>query len=247
MVNGRDAMPNGGSLTVRVDQAKSERAADLQPGNYVRLSVRDTGIGMDDATLSKATEPFFSTKELGKGTGLGLSMIQGLAVQLNGALRLSSRPEKGTTAELWLPVSSAAPDAPHWIDDTPVEETSAPQLTILIVDDDPLIAKSTADMLEDLGHKVIEANSGARALEILKEGRAVDFLITDYSMPKMTGAQLAQAVRDLRPDLPILLATGYAELPPGQDMDMPRLAKPYQQETVAHEIARLLKAGVPSA
>jgi len=241
VVNARDAMPNGGALTVRVDEARTEECADLLPGNYVRLSVRDTGIGMDEETLSNATEPFFSTKELGKGTGLGLSMIQGLAVQLDGALRLSSRPGNGTTAELWLPVSSAAPDEPHWTSETPMEENPAPQLTILIVDDDPLIAMSTVDMLEDLGHKVIEANSGARALDILKDGVAVDLLITDYSMPKMTGGQLAKAVREMRPELPILMATGFAELQPGMDIDLPRLAKPYQQEDVAAEILKLMK------
>ena len=241
VVNARDAMPNGGSLSIRVDQAPTDECADLRAGSYVRLSVSDTGIGMDDETLRKAAEPFFSTKELGKGTGLGLSMIQGLAVQLNGALRLSSTPGKGTVAELWLPVSSAAPDAPHWTSEAPMEEIVAPQLTILIVDDDPLIAMSTVDMLEDLGHKVIEANSGAKALEIMKDGKAIDLLITDYSMPKMTGAQLAKAARELRPGLPILMATGFAELQPGMDIDLPRLAKPYQQGDVAAEILILMK------
>jgi CheY-like chemotaxis protein len=229
-----------------VDEAKVGDSSDLLPGRYVRLSVADTGTGMNEETLAKATEPFFSTKELGKGTGLGLSMIQGLAQQLNGALRLSSRLDEGTVAELLLPVTAATPEAAMPAGGTVTEQSYPEKLTILVVDDDPLIAMSTVDMLEDLGHQVIEANSGARALEILKDGRKIDLLITDYSMPKMTGTQLAEAARRLRPGLPILLATGYAELPPGLDMDLPRLAKPYQQETVVQEIARLLKSTNPS-
>jgi CheY-like chemotaxis protein len=106
------------------------------------------------------------------------------------------------------------------------EEVEISRATILIVDDDPLIAMSTVDMLEDLGHDVIEANSGARALEILQNGPKLDLLITDYAMPKMTGAQLAKAARELWPELPILLATGYADLPQGSDIDLPRLGKP---------------------
>ena len=241
-VNARDAMPKGGTLTIRVDEAKAVESSDLLPGRYVRLSVIDTGTGMDEETLAKATEPFFSTKELGKGTGLGLSMIQGLAVQLNGALRLSSKPGNGTVAELWLPVSAAAPEIQPETSEAGAGEGKSLKLTILVVDDDPLIAMSTVDMLEDLGHKVIEANSGARALDFLKGDQKIDLMITDYSMPKMNGAQLARAARELHPDLPILMATGFAELQPGMDIDLPRLAKPYQQENVAAEIAKLMRA-----
>jgi signal transduction histidine kinase/FixJ family two-component response regulator len=242
VVNARDAMPMGGSLTITVDVAQTDGLEDLPPGTYVRLIVSDTGHGMDAETLAKATEPFFSTKELGKGTGLGLSMVHGLAKQLNGALRLTSEVGRGTRAELWLPATAQVVDidarAAH---DTP-EETVISRMTILVVDDDPLIAMSTVDMLEDLGHDVIEANSGARALEILQNGPKVDFLITDYSMPKMTGAQLAEAARELQPDLPILLATGYADLPPGFDIDLPRLGKPYQQGQLAAHISKVLNA-----
>jgi CheY-like chemotaxis protein len=208
----------------------------------VRLVVSDTGLGMDAETLAKATEPFFSTKELGKGTGLGLSMVHGLANQLNGALRLTSEVGRGTRAELWLPATAQVVDIEaRAVHDVP-EETVISRMTILVVDDDPLIAMSTVDMLEDLGHDVIEANSGAHALEILQNGPKVDFLITDYSMPKMTGAQLAEAARELQPDLPILLATGYADLPPGSDIDLPRLGKPYQQSQLAAHIFKVLNA-----
>src|SRR5690606_32767746 len=122
------------------------------------------------------------------------------------------------------------------------EGKTAPRATILVVDDDALIAMSTVDMLEDLGHEVIEANSGASALEILRHPRPIDLMITDYAMPKMTGTQLAEAARELRPRLPILLATGYAELPSGSACDLPRLGKPYQQTQLAAEIGKLLTA-----
>jgi PAS domain S-box-containing protein len=242
VVNARDAMPEGGVLSITADRVEVDEEGDLAAGPYVRLTVSDTGHGMDAETLSKATEPFFSTKELGKGTGLGLSMIHGLAVQLNGALRMTSEVGRGTRAELWLPATSLR-EAPVKSASVAAEDRAgAPKATILVVDDDVLIAMSTVGMLEDLGHEVLEANSGETALEILRQGRPVDLLITDYSMPRMTGAQLAKAARQILPDLPILLATGYAELPQGFDMELPRLGKPYMQEQLAAEIAKVLKA-----
>jgi PAS domain S-box-containing protein len=234
-VNARDAMPEGGTLTIVLDQR--DGGAGL-PGQYLRLGVTDTGSGMDARTLASAIEPFFSTKELGKGTGLGLSMVHGLAVQLGGELRLSSEPGKGTTAALWLPVS-----------DEPVEDmtpmpitavTSPPASTILVVDDDALINMSTVDMVEDLGHTALEAYSGKQALEILASGRQIDLLITDYAMPGMTGVELAEQARLLAPELPVLLATGYADLPSGTTTDLPRLAKPYQQAELASQLGQLL-------
>jgi len=239
-VNARDAMPQGGLVRIGLQHVQSPDSADLPSGSYLCLSVTDAGQGMDAETLKKAIEPFFSTKELGKGTGLGLSMIHGLAVQLNGALRLASEPGRGTRAELWLPTTARAREDTVMSTPTVPEEASA-RITILVVDDDALIAMSTVDMLEDLGHDVIEANSGARALETLNSGQAIDLLITDYSMPGMTGAQLAKAVLEIRPDLPILLATGYADLPPGADIDLPRLGKPYTQDQLAAEIAKAMR------
>lgn len=123
---------------------------------------------------------------------------------------------------------------------------SAPKTTVLYVDDDALIAMCTVEMLEDLGHEVIEANSASGALDILQKGRAVDLLITDYSMPKMNGAELASAARVLRPDLPILLATGYAELPSNAGVELPRIAKPFRQEQLAATIAKVLAPPRPS-
>ena len=238
-VNARDAMPDGGTLTISLSQEQVPASNDLAAGGYVRLSVSDTGCGMDSPTLARAIEPFFSTKEVGKGTGLGLSMIHGLALQLKGALRLHSEVGRGTHAELWLPVANgkAATAAPEAASDPDV---SRRHLTLLFVDDDFLISLSTAALLEDLGHAVIKASSGEAALEVLESGKPVDLMITDYAMPGMTGMQLAEAARQLRPDLPILLATGYADLPARTRLELPRLTKPYQQKQLAERITALL-------
>jgi signal transduction histidine kinase len=238
-VNARDAMSDGGTLTISLSLEQAPAARDLAAGRYVRLCVSDTGCGMDPQTLSRAIEPFFSTKEVGKGTGLGLSMIHGLALQLKGALRLLSDVGHGTRAELWLPVANgaAAAAAP---DSQPEASVSKRRLTLLFVDDDFLISLSTAALLEDLGHNVIKASSGAAALDVLKSGKPIDLLITDYAMPGMTGVQLAEAARKLKPDLPILLATGYADLPARAKVELPRLSKPYQQNQLAERITSLV-------
>lgn len=239
VVNSRDAMPDGGRVAISLDEVETGAVRDLEAGRYLRLSVSDSGTGMDALTLQKAVEPFFSTKEVGKGTGLGLSMIHGLAQQLKGALRLFSTPGRGTRAELWLPVA----------EDVPMAVTSEVQEVVpnvkrtaklLFVDDDFLIGLATTDLLEDLGHTVIRASSGAEALDILRDNKTIDLMITDYAMPGMTGLQLAEQARALRPELPILLATGYADLPARADLDLPRLNKPYQQMQLAEQIKALL-------
>ncbi|MBV9288597.1 MAG: response regulator, partial [Hyphomicrobiales bacterium] len=241
VVNARDAMPSGGALTISATENEPPASWGLAPGRYVRLAVSDTGCGMDADTLSKAIEPFFSTKEIGKGTGLGLSMVHGLAVQLNGTLQLSSEVGGGTTAEIWLPASEAAVE----MESAKVsrdEAAGVAKVSILLVDDDPLVAMSTADMLADLGHSVIEADSGEHALQILNSGQEIDLLITDYSMPRMTGVQLATAAREIRPDLAILLATGYAELPSGSAPTLPRIGKPFLAPQLRTEIAKILSS-----
>jgi CheY-like chemotaxis protein len=208
-----------------------------RPGTYLRIQVADTGVGMDQGTLRRAVEPFFSTKPLGKGTGLGLSMTHGLAVQLGGLLELDSEVGKGTTATLWLP-QAMKPAAE--IESVASPASFARTATILVVDDDPLVATSTVDMLEDLGHTVIGVNSGAQALQIINDGKRLDLLMTDQAMPGMTGVQLAEIVHQVRPDLPVLLTTGYTDLPAGKLVNLPRLSKPYQQAQLQAEIERLL-------
>ena len=240
VVNARDAMPEGGTITVagRGEVVGSGAAGGLPPGDYVCLAVTDTGLGMDETTLARAVEPFYTTKEVGKGTGLGLSMVHGLAEQSGGQLTLTSRPGQGTTAEIWLPV------APAEVRTTSERGTGlesavnggSPRLTILAVDDDSLVLTNTAAMLEDLGYEVIEATSGEQALRILRRARKIDLVITDQLMPGMTGVQLREAIQSEWPHLRVLLATGYAELPPGIDSNVPRLAKPYRQEDLNRAI-----------
>jgi len=237
-INARDAMPDGGVIELRVDRKQvTNDSGRLRPGTYLRIQIADTGVGMDQATLSKAIEPFFSTKPLGKGTGLGLSMTHGLAVQLGGLLELASEVGKGTTATLWLP--QAVKPASE-VEPAASSATFSRTATILVVDDDPLIATSTVDMLEDLGHSVIGVNSAAQALEIINTGKRLDLLMTDQAMPGMTGIQLAEIVRQKRPGLPVLLATGYTDLPAGKLANVPRLSKPYQQAELQAEIEKLL-------
>ncbi len=231
-INARDAMVDRGAITITID-----RDPDENGDGFLAVSIADTGSGMSEETLKRAIEPFFSTKPVGKGTGLGLSMVHGLAVQLGGSLKLKSAIGQGTTATLRLPVAKR-----YAIQ----EETSVAEIIkdrvakILVVDDDALIAMSTVDMLEDLGHKVLEANSGKHALELLESDGPIDLMMTDYAMPGMTGAELAEIVHRTYPHMPILLATGYADLPSGQKSDLPRISKPYLQEQLRVEIGRLL-------
>ncbi|GGH20740.1 hypothetical protein GCM10007036_24520 [Alsobacter metallidurans] len=245
-VNARDAMSGQGRITIagREETAAIGDGSRLRPGRYVRISVSDSGEGMDEATLKRATEPFFTTKGVGKGTGLGLSMVHGFAAQSGGTLMLRSEPGAGATAEIWLPAfADGEADAlnKRALDRAggPAPSPSQERLTILAVDDDPLVLMNTVEMLEDLGHEVRSAKSGSEALEIM-EGFAFDLLITDHAMPHMTGAQLVSAVRERRPDLPVILATGYAELPADVDPTMLRLAKPFLQSELADAAARAM-------
>jgi signal transduction histidine kinase/DNA-binding response OmpR family regulator len=236
-INARDAMADGGSIDIRVARYRASGDPALESGDYLKLSVIDTGKGMTPEILKRAIEPFFSSKPLGKGTGLGLSMVHGLAVQLGGALQLSSTVGKGTTATLLLPVATALPEAESPVPSAQKVNRSA---VILFVDDDPLIAMSTMEMLEDLGHHVIGVNSGLHALDILRSEQPIDLMMTDHVMPGMTGIELAAKSREVRPQLPILLATGYAELPEGAQLDLPRLAKPYHQDQLRDRLDQLL-------
>ena len=240
-VNARDAMPSGGVLTIALDQhAVSGDDAGLAPGAYVRLSVRDTGEGMDPNTLARAIEPFFSTKGIGKGTGLGLSMVHGLADQSGGTFRLESQVGRGTTAQLWLPVAAASAVQSFTPAASQTTQPAGSTATILLVDDDTLIATSTAAMLEDLGHRVCEVHSAKEALAALGGGYRPDLVITDYAMPGMTGTQLPLILRQNYPKLPILLASGYADLNGADPMELPRIAKPYTQQQLSLQIAPLL-------
>ncbi|WP_241126923.1 hybrid sensor histidine kinase/response regulator [Novosphingobium terrae] len=237
-VNARDAMPTGGPITIeaRLKEHAHLENSQLTPGAYIAISVIDRGTGMDKATLERATEPFFTTKGVGKGTGLGLSMIHGLAEQLGGGFTLESTLGVGTRATLWLPL---APLEHGLTNPAPVKEAigdHAPSLKVLAVDDDGLILMNTADLLEDLGHQVLEAGSGEEALEMLRQDPGIDVLITDHAMPGMTGSQLAELVNLERSDLPIILASGYGDLAGVGNRHLIKLGKPFTQDMLAQAL-----------
>jgi len=240
VVNARDAMPTGGAITISAKrQLIGERQIKgLQPGEYVCLSVKDEGVGMDADTLEKATTPFFTTKGVGKGTGLGLPMVQGLMAQSGGGLIVKSELGSGTTAELWLPVADAVADASEAAVEKQELAPSKP-LTVLVVDDDGLVLMNSVLMLEDLGHCAIEAQSGEEALNLLADGTLPDIVLTDQAMPHMTGAKLAKKITERYPGLKVVLATGYAELPDGVGDDLPRLSKPFTQSQLNNLLAAL--------
>jgi PAS domain S-box-containing protein len=237
-VNARDAMPDGGILTISAARQSvgPDQRSPLPRGHYVRLSVSDTGIGMDEETLARAVEPFFSTKGIGKGTGLGLSMVHGLALQLGGGLTIDSTLGQGTSVDLWLPISSHQVEG----DDRVVEMPPAPRGlgTALLVDDEDLVRMSTADMLMDLGYEVAEASSAEEALRLLEAGLQPNLLVTDHLMPGMNGAELARHVSAQRPGLPVLIVSGYAEAE-GVAPGLARLTKPFRNAELAASLAAL--------
>jgi CheY-like chemotaxis protein len=236
-VNARDAMPEGGTLRISVEPATVGRQhrSSLQPGRYLHLSVADTGIGMDDATLARAVEPFYSTKGVGKGTGLGLSMAHGLASQLGGALTIQSKPGFGTNVELWLPQADTAPLARRA---TNAAEPTTGKGTVLLVDDEDLVRLSTADMLIEAGYDVLEASSAEEALRLLACGTTPDIVVTDHLMPGMSGTDLAMALRGERPSIKVLIISGYAETV-GITPHLPRLTKPFRSAELATALMAL--------
>ena len=241
-LNSRDAMPGGG----RIGIAASEQVVDdhavsqLKSGQYVCLTVSDCGEGMDAETLQRATAPFFTTKTVGKGTGLGLSMVLGLAQQSGGRLILKSEKGVGTTAELWVPAAqNAGAEVPKAAMPSGDVSSGGRALTVLAVDDDPLVLMNTRLMLEDLGHHVLQASSGSEALAILGQA-VVDLVISDHVMPHMTGARLAAEIVQRWPGLPMILVSGYADLAADERADILRLGKPFSQSQLSATIGKVL-------
>ena len=259
-INARDAMAGGGALTIAGDEVviRPEDGSGVVPGRYVRLSVSDTGPGMNAETLRRAPEPFYSTKSVGKGTGLGLSMVYGLAAQSGGKLTLDSALGHGTTATIWLPVdqsvvtrdgaaasgSGTALPAGSYASGGAGDEQP---LTVLLVDDDELVRFATAEMLTDLGHDVVQAASGMAALEALRQANRFDLLITDYLMPSMTGVELARLARLIQGDMPVLLITGYANIREAGSDWLHRLAKPFGTRDLCVAIGETLSGGLVAA
>jgi len=239
VVNARDAMPDGGLITIaaRLEAVGGEKRADqppeIPPGQYINLSITDTGVGMNDDVLARASEPFFTTKGLGKGTGLGLAMVHGFAAQSGGSFLLRSKLDAGTTAEIWLPVASV--EAEQQVEEPRAGSVDSPprRLRVLAVDDDSLVLFSTVEMLKEIGHDVRHASSGARALALLAEDATFDVLVTDQAMPGMTGIELIEEARRASPSIAAILASGYAELPGVTDVPFVKLSKPFTERALA--------------
>ncbi|APL94940.1 PAS domain S-box protein [Sphingobium indicum] len=250
-VNARDAMPDGGKLTIEVanthiDEDYATQEAEVSPGQYVLISVSDTGEGMDEEVLSHAIEPFFTTKEVGRGTGLGLSMVYGFIKQSGGHIRVYSESGHGTTVKIYLPrFYGPLPD-----NDTGTEHRTPPicggDETVLVCEDDDKVRAYTVDVLKELGYRVIEANDGAAALRALDAAaQSIDLLFTDVILPGgMTGADIAQQARAQQPGLKVLFATGYARnaiihhgrLDPGVEL----LTKPFTYAELATKVRDML-------
>jgi PAS domain S-box-containing protein len=243
-INARDAMPAGGKLTIsttKVARGNRSRLPPIDPGDYVVISVADTGTGMSDEVRSRAFEPFFTTKEAGKGTGLGLSMVYGFAQQSGGTVTIDSEMGKGTTFRIYLP------RAQHRLEDT--EEAAdqrrwnaGPPSRILMVDDDSAVRAVTGTLLRTFGHEVIELASGEAALDLLDQDRRFDLLITDLAMPNMHGGEFATKARRLIPGLPTLFVTGYTEARRGREITQGHvLRKPFRRAELAEKLRHILQ------
>ena len=251
-INARDAMPDGGTITVETaNKWLDERAArqhDMPEGQYLALSVTDTGTGMPPEVMARVFEPFFTTKPIGEGTGLGLSMIYGFAQQSGGQVRIYSEVGQGTTVCIYLPRHYGEVTSEDDVGDVRDLPRSEQGETVLIVDDEPTVRMLLTDILEDLGYAAIEAGDSASGLKVLQSDVRIDLLVTDVGLPGgMNGRQMADAARVHRPDLRVLFITGYAEnsilgtgrLAPG----MAVLTKPFAMDTMAARIRSMIEAG----
>ena len=239
-INARDAMEVGGSLTIRtanVVLGEPDAPEAPPPGEYVMVSVTDTGSGMDDAVRARAFEPFFTTKEVGKGSGLGLSQVFGLAKQSGGGLGIETEVGRGTTIKVFLPRAQAAP-ALHIAETETAPSAPDDHLVVLVVDDDDAVREVTAGLLADLGYSVVEAGSGGAALDLI-ERHPVSAVVLDFAMPGMNGADLARELRARRPRVPILFATGYADAKALMGVGEHQIVqKPFMQAELARKLSR---------
>lgn len=242
-INARDAMPEGGQLTLSTRNnrviARPHRPEDPEPGEYVVLSIRDSGCGMSEEVLAKVFEPFFTTKDIGKGSGLGLAQVFGFAKQSGGGVRIETAPGRGTQVTVYLPAVHQ-----QAVEIAPEQDTSSALAQrvvdrhVLLVDDDHLVREMIGDVLRRYGCNVRQAHSSEQALALLDE--QVELLLTDFAMPEFNGAQLALAARERFPRLPVVFLTGYAEL---QGLELPHSAviqKPVSEQLLAQALAELL-------
>jgi PAS domain S-box-containing protein len=247
IINARDAMPEGGTVTIAAENHAlgSSNWADAAKGDYVCLSVSDTGTGISVDELEKVMEPFYTTKDVGKGSGLGLSMVYGFAKQSNGAFRLLSKVGEGTTAEIWLPRAPAQTPKPKASRNEARKQKPAAlrELKILLVDDHAEVRTTTAALLEDMGHRVAQQPSGREALKALRAGHcAYDLMISDYAMPHLSGTEFLREAREICPGVPALIITGYAEAEAISDRseDVEVLQKPFTANNLEDAIRRIV-------
>jgi CheY-like chemotaxis protein len=255
VVNARDAMPRGGQITietanVELDADAAAAHVDVTPGAYVVLAVRDTGIGMDAATRARIFEPFFTTKAAGNGTGLGLATVYGIVAQSGGHVSVESAPGVGTTFRVYLPrvvapTNSARPDGAHGMVHVGAE-------TILLVEDDETVRRAARRILERAGYRVHEARDGSEALALARtdaHGHAlhVDLVLTDIVMPEMSGPELADRLRAVRPDVPVLFMSGYTDdAVLRQQLEKPGVGfvqKPFTPEELTRKVREALAGG----
>ena len=257
-VNARDAMPNGGRLTmevanVDVDARLARHEGDIKPGHYVMIGMTDTGDGMDEATLARAIDPFFTTKEVGRGTGLGLSMVYGFIKQSGGYMRVYSERGMGTCVKLYLPRHAGALPIPDMTEDSEPLPVARGSETILLCEDDENVRAFSVEVLSELGYRVIAAGNARQALEQLEASDApVDLLFTDVILPGgMTGADLAREAQAMQPDLPILFTTGYARnaiVHHGRlDEGVELLTKPFSYGALAARVREMLDRATEAA
>jgi CheY-like chemotaxis protein len=232
IINARDAMPEGGTVTVTGENRllEDDGGLGLKPGEYIRLAVTDTGSGIPADILEQVMEPFFTTKDVGKGTGLGLSMVYGFVKQSGGAIRMDSQLGQGTRVEIWMPRAPEASDLSSQESALASTPTAGGSLRVLLIDDHPGVRATTAAMIEDLGHQVLQSGEAGELLGHIEiDPNGYDLLITDYAMPLVSGADLIRRARDKCPGLPAIIITGYAELESiaRRPEDVQVLAKPF--------------------
>jgi CheY-like chemotaxis protein len=248
-INSRDAMPGGGRITIEtanahLDAAYAATQRDVSPGQYVCLSVTDTGVGMSQAVLARAFDPFFTTKPIGRGTGLGLSMVYGFARQSEGHVRIYSEVGQSTTVKLYLPrYRGTVADEANAVATEPGRAAESDE-TVMVIEDESSVRELVIEVLNDLGYRALEAEDGPTGLRILRSQARIDLLVTDVGLPGMNGRQVAEAAREHRPGLKVLFITGYAEnaamangfLAPGMEM----VTKPFAVETLASRIREMI-------
>jgi CheY-like chemotaxis protein len=244
VINARDAMPDGGTLTIETANTDAAELEDVTPGEYIRISVTDTGAGMPEAVRARAFDPFFTTKPMGQGTGLGLSMVYGFARQSEGHARIRSAEGRGTNVQLYLPRHHGAVADPPGAAATAGALRAQDGETVLVIEDEEQVRALVIDVLNDLGYRALEAADGPRGLDMLRQNGHIDLLVTDIGLPGMNGRQVAEVARALHPALKVLFITGYAEnaalahgfLAPGMGL----MVKPFAVDALATRVREMI-------